>query len=189
LKNRLILVAAVLTAVVFSPSSSSVSAVGASNGDTVLLIDDCDPNADWAAVGGCQPSHNDGNVTLAEFNVLVSSPRSLNPVFVGHPSWRIEPGYLTIQLGDRVKVRNYGGRNHTFTRVAQFGAGIAPAPPLNAGFSVAPECTTSEIVAPGDRDEAAGLSASNGGVNRYQCCFHPWMRAVIKVAPDTPSKH
>jgi plastocyanin len=189
LQTRLILIAAVLAAVVFSPSFGSVSVARASNGDTVYLIDDCDPDADWGAVGGCQPGHNDGNVTLAEFNVLVASPLSLNPVVVGHPSWRFEPGYLTVQLGDRVKVRNYGGRNHTFTKVAQFGAGIAPAPPLNAGFQTAPECTTSQVVAPGDRSTVAGLSASNGGVNRYQCCFHPWMRTVIKVAPDTQSKH
>ncbi|HYN07704.1 MAG TPA: hypothetical protein VES67_09960 [Vicinamibacterales bacterium] len=188
MQNRLILVAAVLAAGTFSPSFSSVGAVGASNGDTVLLIDDCDPDADWGAVGGCQPGHNDGNVTLAEFNLLVSSPLSLSPVFVGHPSWRNEPGYLTVQLGDRIKVRNYGGRNHTFTKVAQFGAGVAPAPPLNAGFNVAPECATREVVAPGDRAEAEGLSAAGGGVNRYQCCFHPWMRTVIKVADNNSQR-
>jgi plastocyanin len=185
LQNGLVLVAAVLAAGAFSPSFNS-NVLSAVNDDKVALVDDCDPDADWGAVGGCQRNHNDGNVTLAEFNLLVASPLSINPVFVGHPSWRIEPGYLTVELGDGVRVRNLGGRNHTFTRVAQFGAGVVPQ--LSAGFNPAPECATREVVAPGDRSEVAGLSAANGGVNRYQCCFHPWMRAVIKVA-DKHSQH
>lgn len=182
MQKRMIVVAAVLAAGVFAPTFNPT--VGAIDDDKVTLMDDCDPDADWGIVGGCQPNHNDGNVTLAEFNALVASPLSINPVFVGHPSWRFEPGYLTVRLGERVRVRNLGGRNHTFTKVAQFGAGIAPAPPLNAGFNVAPECPTSEVVAPGDRTEVEGLSTANGGVNRYQCCFHPWMRTVIKVGDN-----
>ncbi len=181
MQSRLVLVAAMLAAGSFLSGFSS--SVVSADDDKIALLDDCDPNADWGAVGGCQPNHNDGNVTLAEFNALVASPLSLSPVFVGHPSWRFEPGYITVELGDRVRVRNLGGRNHTFTKVAQFGSGVAPAPPLNAGFAVAPECTQSpEVVAPGDRSVVAGLSSAGGGVNRYQCCFHPWMRTVIKVA-------
>jgi hypothetical protein len=74
-------------------------------------------------------------------------------------------------------VANLGGRLHTFTPVAQFGGGRVP--PLNIGLTVAPECASTAFdVAPGDRLELSGLSAGN---HRYQCCIHPWMRAMVKV--------
>jgi hypothetical protein len=33
---------------------------------------------------------------------------------------------------------------------------------------------------PGDRTEVSGLAEGN---HRFQCCIHPWMRALIKVKP------
>ena len=143
------------------------------------IYDDCDPNDPaWNATGGC--TLDGGHVTEAEFQALLTSPLSLS--VVGHPAWRNEPSYLLVKQGKTVKVENEGGRLHTFTNVAQFGGGRVP--PLNAGLTMAPECA----LAPGAVDpnavppegdlEITGLTPGN---HLYQCCIHPWMRALIKV--------
>jgi hypothetical protein len=28
------------------------------------------------------------------------------------------------------------------------------------------------------------LTASGEGIQRFQCCFHPWMRATVRVVSD-----
>jgi hypothetical protein len=47
----------------------------------------------------------------------------------------------------------------------------------------APECLTlpgSEFLAPGATDvESVGAP----GTANFQCCIHPWMRAVVQVVP------
>jgi hypothetical protein len=160
---------------------SSVSAQG--DGDALThhfaMTDDCDPaDGAWAAVGGCVQSR--GSISLAEFNAEASSTLALTSV-IGHPSWRNDPAYGVIKEGQPISVKNTGGRPHTFTKVAQFGGGRAPNPLLSKGLAIAPECAsgaTSPNVAPGDRVVIAGLAA---GSHRFQCCLHPWMRAVVEV--------
>jgi hypothetical protein len=65
---------------------------------------------------------------------------------------------------------------HTFTEVASFGGGRVP--PLNVGLAPAPECAAAVNVPPGHRIEIEGLEPGN---HRFQCCIHPWMRALVKV--------
>lgn len=144
----------------------------------VAILDDCDPNDPaWNATGGCVL--RGGVVTEAEFGMLLTSPRSLSTV--GHPAWRMEPSYLRVASGSAVSVTNDGGRNHTFTAVAQFGGGFVGL--LNIGLTQAPECSpvspTINTVAPGGRLQLTGLAPGN---HRFQCCIHPWMRALIKVS-------
>jgi plastocyanin len=164
---------------------AAVFAVGASRtkpliadsdeGKKVVMRDDCDPDDPaWAPVG-C--ALRDGDVTFAEFNGELSSPLSLS--VIGHQAWRNDPSYLKIETDDEVRVRNRGGRPHTFTKVAQFGGGRIP--PLNQGLIPAPECATAPAVPPGGSTEITGLAAGN---HRFQCCFHPWMRAIVKVQPE-----
>jgi plastocyanin len=140
----------------------------------IAILDDCDPDDPlWAPTGGCVLRN--GVVTNAEFGVFLASPLSLS--VVGHPAWRMEPSYVRVSSGQTVTVSNLGGRLHTFTPVAAYGGGRVP--PLNIGLTAAPECTsTAHDVAPGGRLEFSGLSAGN---HRYQCCIHPWMRAMVKV--------
>jgi plastocyanin len=152
---------------------------------TIQLVDDCDPSdPSWAPVGCLQ---DDGDVTAAEFNTFLRSPLYDNiPPFgtepglflVGHPSWRNDPSHVVIQAGKALKIRNVGGRPHTFTPVAQFGGGVVP--PLLVGTQPAPECATHLRLEAGD---STTLTAGGTGIQRFQCCFHPWMRATVRVIP------
>jgi plastocyanin len=150
----------------------------------VVLRDDCDPtDLGWNPTGGC--SLRRGNVTLAEFNSLRLSP--LAPSLVGHPAWWFDPNYLQVEAGVRLKVRNEGGRTHTFTEVANFGGGRVP--PLNASqmnippLTAAPECVAAGVIdiPGGGRDVVDGLTPGN---HNFQCCIHPWMRTLVKVKAD-----
>lgn len=143
----------------------------------VTILDDCDPtDPAWGNTGGCVL--RGGAVTEAEFGMLLTSP--LSQSVVGHPAWRNEPSYLRIRSGQVVQVSNAGGRVHTFTEVAQYGGGFVP--PLNIGLTQAPECVpgspNANQLAPGEDVSLHGLSAGN---HRFQCCIHPWMRALVKV--------
>lgn len=149
--------------------------------EKIAMLDDCDPtDPGWAPTGGC--ALEEGNVRVDEFRALLTSPLSLSTV--GHPAWRNQPSYLTVDPDERVRVTNGGGRLHTFTEVAAFGGGRVPQ--LNVGLTPAPECTNPAIegpteVPPGTRLEVRGLSVGN---HRFQCCIHPWMRALIKVKTE-----
>jgi plastocyanin len=147
----------------------------------VVMLDDCDPtDPGWAPTGGCNLP--DGDVTAAEFGAFRLSP--LAPSVIGHPAWWFDPNYLKIESGKRLKIRNEGGRVHTFTEVANFGGGRVP--PLNGGqpgtapLTVAPECVAPGVIdiAGGGRDVVDGLEP---GIHRFQCCIHPWMRTMVRV--------
>lgn len=150
---------------------------------TIQLVDDCDPDDPaWLPVGCFQ---NDGDVTAAEFNLFLRSPLydnipppGVEPglFLVGHPSWRNDPSHVVIQAGKKIQVRNVGGRPHTLTAVAQFGGGVIP--PLNVGTQPAPECAQHVRLEAGDTDT---ITADGAGLQRFQCCFHPWMRATVRV--------
>ena len=141
MRTRLIVVALALGVGVLL-ADLNFNVLAASGNERVAMVDDCDPDADWG-VGGCLL--RTGSVSRAEFGAFLTSPLSPTTV-VGHPSWRMDPGYLTVEQGDKVKLRNEGGRNHTFTRVAEFGAGV---PPLSMGLLPTPECTAQVLIGPG----------------------------------------
>lgn len=166
-----------------------VAAVAAAN--EILVLDDCDP-ASWNAPppGGFGPGACviDGTVTIGEFLGISPNP----PVLPwGHPAWRNEPSYITIEPGDTVTAINDGGRRHTFTEVAQFGGGIVPSLNNPTGSrAVLPECgaagalssaAAATLLSPGASLEVTGLGV---GTHLFQCCFHPWMHAAIKVKAD-----
>lgn len=160
-----------IVSVIPAPSVEPVVAAARSH---IFVTDDCDPNADWGT-NGCL--REDGSVSRAEFTAFLASPFS--SAVVGHPSWRNEPGYLTLDAGQRLKVKNTGGRTHTFTEVTYFGGGRVA--PLNGGLVPAPECAASVDMAPGASAQVTGLGLGN---HSFQCCIHPWMRAVVEVVPE-----
>src|SRR5262245_19562158 len=157
-------------------------ALAAGGGQKVALEDDCDPTDPAWAPQGC--FREEGHVTRAEFgallfSALVPANAAAPRVPVGHPSWRIDPGYLVIEAGETVRVRNAGGRGHTFTEVADYGGGFVPplngGTPANPGIAVAPACNpaAAPVMAPGEQAEVSGLAP---GGHRFHFCIHPWTR-------------
>jgi plastocyanin len=150
----------------------------------VKIRDDCDPaDPAWDATNGC--TLRGGDVTFDEFASLLFSPLS-GGALIGHPGWWMDPNYFKIAAGKSVKVENVGGREHTFTEVANFGGGFVP--PLNGTLTIAPECAAAAaepLLAPGGKLEVTGLSEGN---HLFQCCIHPWMRILIKVEAKTSSE-
>jgi hypothetical protein len=169
--------ATVLVATAFGGSD------GGSGGRQIAIRDDCDPrDPAWNPTGGCKLRR--GDVTFAEFREELVSPLAAS--VVGHQAWRFDPSYLKLEEGQSVRVRNRGGRDHTFTKVAEFGGGSIPDPELNFGLIRAPECEPVPVgprgvVPPDGRTTVSGLAVGN---HRFQCCIHPWQRALIKVLPD-----
>lgn len=162
--------------VAFSASRSE----GEDHNRKIAMRDNCDPSDPaWAPTGGCLLRQ--GDVTNAEFGAFLRSPLTIPPnaQLIGHPSWRHEPSYLSIESGKSLRVSNEGGRVHTFTEVAQYGGGRVP--PLNVGLTPAPECAAAVNLAPGELTEF-DLSV---GLHRFECCIHPWMRAAVRVSPTS----
>lgn len=165
---------------VLDKSASTSASRESSENRKIAVLDNCDPHdAAWAPTGGCV--RRGGDVTNAEFGAFLRSPLTVPPngILVGHPSWRNEPSYLSMELHGNLRVKNEGGRLHTFTEVAQFGGGRVP--PLNIGLTPAPECAGAVNLAPGAQQTFGNLSI---GVHRFMCCIHPWMRAVVRVSAD-----
>ena len=143
----------------------------------VSIQDQCDPASFNAALGAgaCQ---RQGNMTFAQFNSELSATQQV-------AAWRYVPSALTIHVGQAITAMNDGGEVHTFTEVKSFGGGIVPSLNQASGNTVeAPECaqlTAADMVAAGKTFTANVASTSDIGTERYQCCIHPWMRAVVTV--------
>jgi plastocyanin len=171
----------VALAVVTWTSIPAKVALAENDHNKIELYDNCDPrDPAWNMVGGCNLDPKEGDVTFEEFGRLTLS--SLSQSVVGHPSWRFEPTYLRLKAGKTLEIENEGGRDHTFTEVVKFGGGRVPS--LSVGLTEAPECvlatgtTDPNLVHPGGELEVEHLSP---GLHTFQCCFHPWMRAAVRV--------
>ncbi len=150
----------------------------------IALADNCDPNTFPA--GLCAVISRPGDTTFSEFLTLLFSP--LSKTVVGHPAWRFEPAYADIKAQQTLRVTNSGGEGHTFTEVAAFGGGSVAqlngdgGPAGTFPLTPAPECPANlaalTVLGPGD---TVGIKLSPGTHN-FQCCIHPWMRAVVDVA-------
>jgi plastocyanin len=173
---RAVVTAVVLVALVAATAAATYAA--RSDGDSkghgrIAMRDDCDPkDPAWNAVGGCVKKK--GNVSAAEFDGELNS--LLSAAVIGHQSWRNDPPYLVVKKGTKLKVKNVGGRPHTFTKVSQWGGGVVP--PLSGGLQTSPECADMVVVPPGGKAKVSDLTVGN---HRFLCCFHPWMRALVKV--------
>ena len=151
------------------------------NDNNIAVMDTCDPGDDaWDATGGCSQKQQRGDVTNAEFGMLLRSPLTIpaNGALIGHPAWRNEPSHVTANAGRTVRVVNRGGRGHTFTEVANYGGGFIPV--LNVGLTAAPECLNQAGIVPLDPGDTQQLNLASG-LHKFQCCIHPWMRATIRV--------
>jgi len=141
----------------------------------VSAQDQCDPASFNAALGN-GACVKQGSVTLTAFNNELNATHQV-------ASWQFVPSNFTIRVGQAITVTNNGGEKHTFTEVANFGGGIVPALNNASGNPTeAPECAAlaaNAMIASGTtfRTDAA----MDAGVEHYQCCIHPWMRATVTV--------
>jgi plastocyanin len=96
-------------------------------------------------------------------------------------AWHMAPGEFTIKAGDVLAAVNQGGEQHTFTEVKEFGGGVVQLLNDAGGFGAPiPECNeqTIERLDPGERSEEV---ENDEGVEKYQCCIHPWMRTIVHI--------
>lgn len=141
----------------------------------VSMQDQCDPASFNAAIGAGTCSKQ-GSVTFSQFNNELTATKQV-------AAWQFVPSALTVRVGQSITAMNDGGEVHTFTEVAQFGGGIVPSLNSASGNPVeAPECAQLQA---SDHVAAGALfttdAASTVGTERYQCCIHPWMRAIVAV--------
>jgi plastocyanin len=148
---------------------------GPSIGGNVSILDECDPpsfNTSLGA-GACTRA---GSITLTQFNAELAAMQKV-------AEWQFVPASFTIHVGDAISVKNNGGETHTFTEVEKFGGGTVQALNDASGNPVeTAECgqlkSTDRIAAGGTFRTEPALTV---GTEMYQCCIHPWMRAMVTV--------
>lgn len=158
---------------------------GAVQGDKKInMYDDCDP-ASFNAVLGDGACVGKGHTTFDEFIEELEETQDAH-------AWRNQPSAMRVNVGRSTLIENRGGEVHTFTPVANFGGGFVNELNGISGNPVpAPECLNfgSIVFIPAGGSETgptAGTSELPAGINRFQCCIHPWMRTVIEVADNGP---
>lgn len=168
-----------------APSTSAPSAVvqppaqlaakGGANQHVVTMFDACDPETFNAALGAGTCSRS-GGVQFDKFLELLGLHHSIG-------GWHFAPPNVTMRVGEDLVALNKGGEVHTFTEVEEFGGGIVPVLNQLTGLTtVAPECqqlAAGDFLAPGASSRETEHEA---GVEKYQCCIHPWMRAEVRIA-------
>jgi hypothetical protein len=154
---------------------------GAVAGDKkIKMYDDCEPTT-FNAVLGAGACVGKGNTTFDEFIEELTETQDAH-------AWRNQPSAMQVNVGRSTLIENLGGEVHTFTPVATFGGGFVPDLNGISGNPVpAPECLNfgSIVFIPAGASEpgpTAGTAQLPIGVNRFQCCIHPWMRTVIQVS-------
>ena len=154
--------------------SAQLDAKGPSQ-HVVTLSDACDPETFNAALGAGTCTRS-GGVRFDAFLDLLRKHHSIG-------GWHMAPGEVTMQVGQMLVASNHGGETHTFTEVEEFGGGIVPLLNQLTGLTeVAPECQAlmgKDFLAPG---ASSSEKEDDAGVEKYQCCIHPWMRAEVRVS-------
>jgi hypothetical protein len=156
-------------------SLAAQPAAAESKQHAVSLMDACDPETFNAAIGPgtCIRA---GGVRFDNFLDQLRQHGSIG-------AWHIAPSNVTMKVGQLLVANNRGGEVHTFTEVEEFGGGIVPVLNQVLGLStVAPECrqlASGDFLAPG---ASSSEEEEDEGVEKYQCCIHPWMRAEVRIS-------
>jgi plastocyanin len=140
----------------------------------VTMFDACDPETFNAALGAGACTRS-GGVRFDTFLEQLGQHGSIG-------AWHLAPPNVTMRVGQLLVARNRGGETHTFTEVEEFGGGIVPELNELTGLtSIAPECNqlaAGDFLAPG---ASSSEEVEEAGVEKYQCCIHPWMRAQVRI--------
>jgi plastocyanin len=153
---------------------AQLAATGASQ-HVVTMFDACDPET-FNAQLGAGTCTRPGGVRFDSFVAQLEKHHSIG-------GWHFAPPEVTMRVGQMLVATNKGGETHTFTEVEDFGGGIVPLLNQLSGMTkVAPECNAlmpGDFLAPG---ASSSETAEDAGVEKYQCCIHPWMRAEVRIA-------
>jgi hypothetical protein len=145
------------------------------HGHTVLLSDACDPdtfNAPPPLGAGPGTCARPGGVQFPKFIEELTRHHSVG-------AWHMAPGEVTLRVGEVLSALNHGGEAHSFTEVEEFGGGnVAFINGLMGLTTVAPECAQADLLQPG---QSSSEVENDEGVEKYQCCIHPWMRAEVRI--------
>jgi hypothetical protein len=158
------------------PTEPALKLVGTGSARQVQMMDACDPES-FDAVLGAGSCLRKGGVRFDDFIRLLGAHQKVG-------AWHFSPGVINVRVGQALLAVNHGGEVHTFTEVEEFGGGIVPELNDLSGNPVpAPEClalTGGDFVPPGG---SFSDEVEEAGVERYECCIHPWMRAVVTARP------
>jgi len=154
------------------------SSSGGREAERVRIVDDCDP-ATFNAQLGPGACVGRGETTFQQFIAELTATRIAE-------EWKFDDDQLGAAPGAPIVATNRGGETHTFTKVNQFGGGFVPAlNALSGNLNPAPECAFPAV---GKSFVPAGgsltVAAPAKGTAKFQCCIHPWMRAVVTVDGD-----
>jgi hypothetical protein len=159
--------------VLFLLALGALSATAVAGESTkVFLMDRCEPESFDAVVGPGTCVRN-GGVAFDKFAVR------LNPKDGGHNAWRFSRHDVVLNPGEHLTLINNGGEVHSFTPVADFGAGIVP--DLNAALP--PGTPPAQPVGPPNfmgAGETLELAPLAPGTHLFECLIHPWMRTVAE---------
>ncbi|HZD04408.1 MAG TPA: hypothetical protein VE173_05810 [Longimicrobiales bacterium] len=141
----------------------------------IRLDDQCEAESFNEVLGPGACTSRNGGVDFDRFIALLTKTQSVGP-------WRITPSVLEVEEGETLPVMNMGSEAHTYTEVEEFGGGVEPAlNELSGNPDVAPECAalaSGDFIAPG---QSVDHTFEEEGVERYQCCIHPWMRQIVRT--------
>jgi len=155
-------------------AQSSIAHLNVSSSDHVVsMLDACDGPSFMAQGIDCSRT---AGVKFEQFISELSARGTVG-------AWHFAPNNLMLQLGQTFSAFNRGGETHTFTEVEHFGGGIVPVlNQLSGNPTPAPECLAlgpTDFIPPGGSSDSD--TAEEEGTELYQCCIHPWMRAVVTV--------
>jgi plastocyanin len=141
----------------------------------VTLFDACDAETFNAALGEGTCTRSGG----VRFDTFLEQLRRHHSI----GAWHFAPSNVTMKVGELLVATNRGGEVHTFTEVEEFGGGIVDQLNQLTGLTeVAPECAAlagGGMIPPG---ASSSEEEEDAGLDKYQCCIHPWMRAEVRIA-------
>jgi hypothetical protein len=149
----------------------TTAGAGGNTQQTITMFDACDPDS-FNAVLGAGTCVRNGGLLFDNFIELLRRHQSVG-------AWHFTPPQGGMNVGDVLLAVNHGGEAHTFTEVEEFGGGIVPLLNNLTGLTtVAPECGQATLIPAGGSSSEV---EDEEGVEKYQCCIHPWMRAEIRI--------
>jgi hypothetical protein len=144
------------------------------HGKTITIFDACDPETfnDPDTGPGPGTCARNGGVRFQDFVDQLMDRHTIG-------GWRFAPEQTILRVGEVLSAFNNGGEAHTFTEVEEFGGGNVQFLNDILGLTtVAPECAQAHLLFPG---QSSTEVEDEEGVEKYQCCVHPWMRAEVRI--------